>query len=89
VGIFPPNSIFVKPYFTNPSIKHLCELYVERNFSLWRDPDTVQWVKKGKEKILAGKNNGVEQDVWLKELSKEFSEGNQTNLFSHLILSGG
>ena len=43
---------FSRATMGGPSLEHLINIYIERNFLVWRAPDVQAWLKKGAQSVV-------------------------------------
>lgn len=69
------------------SLQRLITLYIERNYSLWKDPEVTQWLKRNVvqvvEKVYANDSTVTNAEKFIEE---NYSENSQ-NIYHHLLLS--
>ncbi|PRP79343.1 transcription factor 25-like [Planoprotostelium fungivorum] len=75
-------------FSVNPtSLQHLVTLFVERNFTLWRDAEVVRWVKKNMAIVLSAVEKGDVMVTNYETVLKEEYVKNERDTFNHLLLS--
>eukprot|EP01117_Protostelium_nocturnum_P009821 TRINITY_DN3505_c1_g1_i1.p1 TRINITY_DN3505_c1_g1~~TRINITY_DN3505_c1_g1_i1.p1 ORF type:complete len:644 (-),score=253.48 TRINITY_DN3505_c1_g1_i1:445-2262(-) len=79
---------FFVDFPVNPkNLQQIVTLFVERNFTLWKDPDVVKWLKKNVEAVITRIQKG---DVMVTNFSTILQEefvNTERDLFNHLLLS--
>eukprot|EP01114_Cavostelium_apophysatum_P008342 TRINITY_DN2075_c0_g1_i1.p1 TRINITY_DN2075_c0_g1~~TRINITY_DN2075_c0_g1_i1.p1 ORF type:complete len:604 (+),score=194.27 TRINITY_DN2075_c0_g1_i1:1340-3151(+) len=78
------------PFFSAvgpPAVQHLITLFVERNYTLWKEAEVAQWLKENAS-IVAKKADARDPmiETCAVVLKEEYSES-QKNTYHHLLLS--
>lgn len=76
------------PKGTPDSLARLIDIYVGRNFELWRDPAASKWLIQGVEnalKLVESKDARVANAALIRQ--DRFAEGDSETLYRHLVLS--
>ncbi|KAM2005824.1 hypothetical protein ACFX15_000955 [Malus domestica] len=83
--------ILKNPYFQAdqvgiPSLDHLTNIYVERNFLLWRLPDPHDLLRDAAQLVTETlRHNGSNKDDWACMRKEAFSS--EKNEYAHLLVS--
>ena len=73
------------------SINRLCKLYIERSFSVWKEPSIVFWLEKNIDAVMNGMAKSEKMRIKVKECEDVRTQSflnTPDNIFRHIVVSG-